>query len=74
MITRGGYSRTGGAPKATIPITLGGSNGMSNVQFHGRKTTAGAPASGTWAVGDLVIDSAGAWHLCTAAGTPGTWT
>lgn len=34
---------------------------------------AGAPSSGAWTVGDLVIDSNAALWLCTASGSPGTW-
>lgn len=37
------------------------------------KATAGAPTTGTWAVGDLVADSNGVYWRCTAGGTPGTW-
>lgn len=37
------------------------------------KSTTGAPSTGTWAVGDLMQDSAGELYRCTAAGTPGTW-
>jgi hypothetical protein len=37
-------------------------------------TTSGAPASGTFAVGDFVITQDGSVYVCTAAGTPGTWT
>jgi hypothetical protein len=37
-------------------------------------TASGAPASGTYAVGDFVIDQTGKLWICTAAGTPGTWT
>ncbi len=36
-------------------------------------TTSGAPISGTFAVGDFVIDQTGKVWVCTAAGTPGTW-
>jgi hypothetical protein len=36
-------------------------------------TTSGAPTSGTFVVGDFVIDQTGAVLICTAAGTPGTW-
>lgn len=36
-------------------------------------TTSGAPASGTFAVGDFVIDQTGKIWVCTGAGTPGTW-
>ncbi|MER5754277.1 hypothetical protein [Streptomyces sp. NPDC002088] len=54
--------------------SLGAKNGLANVRLAGFKDSAGAPPTGTWAAGDVVLDSAGAWHLCTAAGTPGTWT
>jgi len=68
----------GAAVHALDPNTgvaeLGGKNGLTALRLCGYKDSAGAPASGTWATGDLVLDSAGAWHLCTAAGTPGTWT
>ena len=36
-------------------------------------TTAGAPTSGTFAVGDFVIDHTATIWVCTIAGTPGTW-
>lgn len=36
-------------------------------------TTSGAPGSGTFAVGDYVIDQTGGLFVCTAAGSPGTW-
>lgn len=54
--------------------SLGAKNGLANVRLCGRKATAGAPTTGTWVAGDVVLDSAGAWHLCTAPGTPGSWT
>lgn len=47
-----------------------------NDKLHGAHTA--APASGTWAVGDIVYNTAPApsgtigW-VCTSAGTPGTW-
>lgn len=37
-------------------------------------TVAGAPASGTFAVGDYIIAQNGTIWICTTAGTPGTWT
>lgn len=52
---------------------LGGKNGLVNICLVGRTATAGAPASGTWAAGDTVQDSTGALWICTAGGTPGTW-
>lgn len=36
-------------------------------------TASGAPVSGTFAVGDFVIDQTGAVFVCTVAGSPGTW-
>lgn len=53
---------------------LGAKNGLANIRLCGFKATAGAPTTGTWVAGDVVLDSAGAWHLCTAPGTPGSWT
>lgn len=49
-------------------------NGLGELKLHGFKATPGAPASGTWAVGDLVMDSDKAFWRCSVAGTPGTWT
>jgi hypothetical protein len=37
-------------------------------------TASGAPASGTFSVGDFVIDQTGQVWICTTAGSPGTWT
>ena len=37
-------------------------------------TASGAPVSGTFAVGDYVVDQSGKVWICTAAGTSGTWT
>jgi hypothetical protein len=54
--------------------SFGGKNGLSPIRLAGFKPTAGAPTTGAWTVGDVVLDSAGAWHLCTTGGTPGTWT
>lgn len=52
---------------------LGAKNGLTNIRLCGQRTSSGAPTTGTWAVGDAVQDSDGAWWLCTVAGTPGTW-
>jgi len=56
------------------PVQIAGANNASAVRIAGRLTTTGAPTSGTWALGDLVVDSAGRFYLCTGSGTPGTWT
>jgi hypothetical protein len=36
-------------------------------------TASGAPASGTFAIGDFVIDQTAKIYVCTVAGSPGTW-
>ena len=36
-------------------------------------TANGAPTSGTFSVGDFIIDQTGKIWVCTTAGTPGTW-
>lgn len=58
---------------ATGVAELGSKNSLSQMRLAGFKGTSGAPTTGTWATGDVVLDTAGAWHLCTAGGTPGTW-
>ena len=57
-----------------IGATLGGKDTLNPARFVGLKTTTGAPTTGTWLKDDWALDSAGAIHLCTVAGTPGTWT
>lgn len=37
-------------------------------------TTPGAPTTGTWTAGSIYIDTANVLYVCTAGGTPGTWT
>jgi hypothetical protein len=36
-------------------------------------TSAGAPTSGTYQTGDMIITQSGFKWICTAGGTPGTW-
>lgn len=59
---------------ATGVAGVGAKNGLTNIRLAGFKASAGTPTTGTWAAGDVVLDNAGTWHLCTVAGTPGTWT
>lgn len=58
----------------TALLNLATGTGMSAFRPRGRKATAGAPTTGTWATGDAIMDSAKVWWYCTAGGTPGTWT
>lgn len=37
-------------------------------------TTTGAPTTGAFLIGDFVIARDGTIWICTAAGSPGTWT
>jgi hypothetical protein len=36
-------------------------------------TTSGSPGTGTFSLGDFVVDQTGAFWICTIAGSPGTW-
>lgn len=54
-----------------LPLALTGATAAT--RYVGA-TTSGAPASGTFAVGDFIIDQSGQVYVCTAAGSPGTWT
>lgn len=55
-------------------VAAGSKNGLAGIRLAGFKATSGAPTTGTWTAGDVVLDSAGAFHLCTTGGSPGTWT
>ena len=60
---------------ATSPMfAASGNTGATQASRYAGATAGGAPASGTYAVGDFIIDRANARiYICTAAGTPGTW-
>ncbi len=36
-------------------------------------TVSGAPVTGTFLLGDFIVDQTGLMWICTVAGTPGTW-
>lgn len=56
-----------------LPVVSGGLPGAVQVARFAGATTSGAPVSGTFAVGDFIVDRAGTIWQCTAAGSPGTW-
>lgn len=58
----------GGQPG--LPMGLSGA--VAATRYVGG-TTSGAPTSGTFAIGDFVIDQKGNIWICTVAGSPGTW-
>ena len=47
--------------------------GATAASRHAGATASGAPTTGTFAVGDYVVDQTGKFWVCTTAGTPGTW-
>ena len=47
--------------------------GATAASRYAGATTSGAPTTGTFAVGDFIVDQSGAMWVCTVAGTPGTW-
>lgn len=53
-----------------LPLALTGATAAT--RYVGG-TASGAPASGTFAVRDFVIDQTGKVYVCTVLGTPGTW-
>jgi len=58
---------------AVQPMGLTGAVAAS--RYVGAISSGTTPSTGTWAVGDWVIDNAtGTIRVCTVAGTPGTWT
>jgi hypothetical protein len=56
----------------TAPVEIT-SSGMAAARILGRRTSPGPPTSGDFTANDAVLDSTGAWWLCTASGSPGTW-
>jgi len=55
-------------------IVASGLTGATTATRYVGGTVNSAPASGTFAKGDFVIDQSGTIWVCTTAGTPGTWT
>lgn len=56
-----------------VPVVSGGLTGATAATRWAGATASGSPASGTFAVGDFVIDQTGKVWVCTSAGSPGTW-
>lgn len=59
-------------PTADAFVATGLTGAVAAARFVGG-TASGAPTTGTFAVGDFVVDQVGAMWVCTVAGTPGTW-
>lgn len=67
---------TAGSLETVGSIKVRGTNytGLGALNLTGVLSTVGSPTTGTYAVGDVVMDSAVNFYRCTVAGTPGTWT
>ena len=69
-------TRTGAVVPANadyLAVASGGLTGATNATRYVGGTANGAPASGTFAVGDFIIDATASVWICVVAGTPGTW-
>lgn len=54
-------------------FSVSGLTGATAASRYVGATASGAPTSGTFAVGDYVVDQRGMIWVCNGAGTPGTW-
>lgn len=70
LITRNGV----GVVKVGDALQVAGLTGATQASRYVGATASGAPASGTFAIGDFIIARDGKVWVCTTAGTPGTWT
>ena len=61
------------APVTGQSFTPTGLTGATAPSRYAGATTSGAPQSGTFALGDFVIDESGTIWVCTVAGSPGSW-
>ena len=59
---------------AATDFAPSGLTGATAASRYVGATASGAPTTGTFVVGDYVIDQTAKIWICTTAGTPGTWT
>lgn len=71
-LTGTGASSVGGSMGATVFAPAGITGATSATRYVGG-TASVAPATGTFSTGDFVITLTGAIYICTAGGSPGTW-
>ena len=69
--TATGYLSTRSGVKS-IGLAVGLTGATAASRYVGA-TASGAPVTGTFAVGDWIIDQTGKIYVATVAGTPGTW-
>lgn len=71
-LTGTGASSVAGTFTGTALIASGLTGATSASRYVGA-TTSGAPATGTFVVGDFAVAQNGAIWVCTTGGSPGTW-
>jgi hypothetical protein len=64
-------SFTAGLQAPSVSVT-GLTGATAGTRYVGA-TASGSPGSGTFSLGDFVVDQTGAVWVCTVAGSPGTW-
>ncbi|MBC8092249.1 MAG: hypothetical protein H7Y15_09995, partial [Pseudonocardia sp.] len=64
---------TGWAPKDLLGMPKALLGAVAPTRYVGATSTPTAPNTGTFAVGDFVVDSAQHVWVCSVAGSPGTW-
>ena len=69
--TATGYLSTRSGVKS-IGLAAGMTGATASSRYVGA-TSSGAPTTGTFAVGDWIIDQTGKIYVATVAGSPGTW-
>ena len=74
ICTAGGTPGTWGqSAAAATSFAPSGLTGATSASRYVGATASGAPTSGTFAVGDFVIDRTGTVWVCVTAGSPGSW-
>lgn len=71
-LTGVGASSVGGTFSATQYIATGQTGAAVSTKYAGG-TASGSPGSGTFSTGDWIVTTGGDVWICTAGGTPGTW-
>ena len=69
----GSIDLNGHALNNVTALDMDGLSGATATTRFVGATSAGAPTSGTFAVGDFVIDQTAMLWICITAGSPGTW-
>lgn len=62
------------AVRNAVALAVQGLTGAVTATRYVGGTASGAPASGTFLTGDWIVTTGGSIWICTAGGTPGTWT